>query len=760
MLKPLYDYALRKDLTLAEGYSKKVIKAFIQLYADGSFQGVTSGNEDELLVPDIGSLAQGKDKCNVLSEKRSIVTFEEPNPDLKKFITALKNLGKSQKSYLLFAQVLESGSNLGNIRQRLSELRIMPEQRFCFSLNEQIFLDDTEDSADHAEVRILLGEDGSYLGVKALNSETRAEVETCSQEQAQASLNRDISSQVRAINQQNFASLFSASDKSLFFIDGLKKAAEVEPSLLFCAQALEDPETLCEIRCGLDALKIKGSDRIAFKVASQDLLSTPALQSWWKHYRSELLLPKETNKTLVPCLITGELVQPLDITPKINGLFSVGGHSSGDALICFDKDAFCSYNLKQANNAPVVESAMSAVKAALESLLAEAPVIAGSKLVYWYDKDLPPGEDPIQQSFVPVLENSSFEYDEDEEEESPEEKEKERIEEERQKERTALKEAEMLVQRIQTDEQASASEDFSYYILMLSGVGGRIMIRRYERGSFRDLKTRLQQWQDDLSLCKVYKDGEMNPCKLVARLLRLLSFKKSEKNVYKRLNKELAGITPAILDAILTGTPLPDAVPVKALAYIRSSMLAANEDEQSDTQDLFAKDACVWQWLKVWLLRNKGKRGMLMCHYNDNYVSETNAYYCGALVAIYEAIQKIAMPEVKVSVVQRYYGSAIQTPALVLGNLSRMSVHHLAKIENEWLRDNFQQKLNQVSTHIQGKIPSTLNLEAQSEFALGYYQMNAAMEKEKRDNKAIREAKAAAKTVEADEQVDEKKGAQ
>lgn len=635
MLKPLYDYALRKDLTLAEGYSKKVIKAFIQLYADGSFQGVTSGNEDELLVPDIGSLAQGK-KCNVLSEKRSIVTFEEPN----------------------------------------------------------------------------------------------------------------------------FASLYTASDKSLFFIDGLKKAAEVEPRLLLCAQALENPETLNEIRRGLDALKIKGSDRIAFKVASQVLLSTPALQSWWKHYRRELLPTKKKSKTLVPCLITGELISPLNTTPKISGLFTVGGDSSGSALICFDKYAYCSYNLKQANNAPVVESAMSAVKAALESLLAEAPVIAGSKLVYWYDKDLPPGEDPIQQSFVPVLENSSFEYDEDEEEESPEEKEKERIEEERQKERTALKEAEMLVQRIQTDEQASASEDFSYYILMLSGVGGRIMIRRYERGSFRDLKTRLQQWQDDLSLCKVYKDGEMNPCKLVARLLRLLSFKKSEKNVYKRLNKELAGITPAILDAILTGTPLPDAVPVKALAYIRSSMLAANEDEQSDTQDLFAKDACVWQWLKVWLLRNKGKRGMLMCHYNDNYVSETNAYYCGALVAIYEAIQKIAMPEVKVSVVQRYYGSAIQTPALVLGNLSRMSVHHLAKIENEWLRDNFQQKLNQVSTHIQGKIPSTLNLEAQSEFALGYYQMNAAMEKEKRDNKAIREAKAAAKTVKADEQVDEKKGVQ
>ena len=55
--------------------------------------------------------------------------------------------------------------------------------------------------------------------------------------------------------------------------------------------------------------------------------------------------------------------------------------AQGDALICFDKDAFCSYGLKQAANAPVSEEAFAGVKAALDELLKGAPVLAGMKFV-------------------------------------------------------------------------------------------------------------------------------------------------------------------------------------------------------------------------------------------------------------------------------------------------------------------------------------------------------------------------------------------
>ena len=43
MLKSLYDYAIRNGLALPPGYVKKEIKAWILLYADGSFQGIEKG---------------------------------------------------------------------------------------------------------------------------------------------------------------------------------------------------------------------------------------------------------------------------------------------------------------------------------------------------------------------------------------------------------------------------------------------------------------------------------------------------------------------------------------------------------------------------------------------------------------------------------------------------------------------------------------------------------------------------------------------
>lgn len=68
MLKPLYDYAMRYQLLPPPGMVKKTVKAWVCLGANGTFLGVRQDGEDEYFCPDIGSLANGKDKCNVLVE--------------------------------------------------------------------------------------------------------------------------------------------------------------------------------------------------------------------------------------------------------------------------------------------------------------------------------------------------------------------------------------------------------------------------------------------------------------------------------------------------------------------------------------------------------------------------------------------------------------------------------------------------------------------------------------------------------------------
>ena len=86
----------------------------------------------------------------------------------------------------------------------------------------------------------------------------------------------------------------------------------------------------------------------------------------------------------------------------------------------------------------------------------------------------------------------------------------------------------------------------------------------------------------------------------------------------------------------------------------------------------------------------------------------------------------------------------LDKPALVIGQLSSRSNHHLEKIENGWLADKYREKLQEISVALGTSIPATLNLEQQSYFALGYYQMGAKLNQERNRNVAAAKEKTGA----------------
>ncbi len=577
MLSALYDYGVRRQLALPAGFVGKTVRAYISLSEEDDHVGVYLGDEEPVPCPDIGSLANGKDKSNVLAEKRLVV---------------------------------------------------IPES-------------------------------------------------------------------------------FGA--KSNFFLQALRSAAEVEPMLKVCVRALETPEILAAIRAELDRAKIKPSDRVSFRVNGRSVLQSERVCAWWQSYRKQFIKSEGTPSAL--CLITGEPTVPMTTTTPIQGLRVVGGHASGDALICFDKAAFCSYNQKKAANAPVSEAAFSVVKAALDDLLKDAPILAGMKFVHWFDREIPQEEDPLFAI--------DFGY------EIPEEENGSAV-----NEQTKRTQADQVPESIYSGRAVPDLEQASYYILLLSGANSRVMIRKYERGNYADLRRSLDRWYADLALTNQNGTGNIAPVKLTARLLRLLKFQKTDSRPFDRLSKELAGITPAVIQAILSGGVLPDAVAAKALAYIRSELLSSEDSQSALPNGL----AC--QWLKVWLLRKNR-----MNHQEEEILEEYNrnlanaAYHCGGLMAIYAAIQKTAMPNVNTDIVERYYASAIQMPALVIGQLSSRSNHHLEKIENKQVAEKYRERLQEIAVALGTSIPVTLNLEQQSYFALGYYQMGAKLNQEKTDKK-------------------------
>ena len=111
---------------------------------------------------------------------------------------------------------------------------------------------------------------------------------------------------------------------------------------------------------------------------------------------------------------------------------------------------------------------------------------------------------------------------------------------------------------------------------------------------------------------------------------------------------------------------------------------------------------------------------------NEDHPS--SAYQCGRLMAVYARLQHAALGDRNADVVQRFYAAASATPALVMGRLAVLSKFHLGAIKSKGLAIWFERKLADIASRVENCMPTTLSLEQQSMFALGYYQQYAADE--------------------------------
>lgn len=118
--------------------------------------------------------------------------------------------------------------------------------------------------------------------------------------------------------------------------------------------------------------------------------------------------------------------------------------------------------------------------------------------------------------------------------------------------------------------------------------------------------------------------------------------------------------------------------------------------------------------------------------WEDCYMSQLEssehdaAYLSGRLMAVLEDIQHAALGSIGATVVDKYYGAASATPASVFGKLVGAAQNHLAKIrkDREGLHVVMQRRLTDVLAHLNA-FPTTLTLEKQGMFALGYYHERA-----------------------------------
>ncbi|WHZ14323.1 MAG: CRISPR-associated protein, Csd1 family [Nitrospira sp.] len=178
------------------------------------------------------------------------------------------------------------------------------------------------------------------------------------------------------------------------------------------------------------------------------------------------------------------------------------------------------------------------------------------------------------------------------------------------------------------------------------------------------------------------------------------------------VNRELSPQVPkALLHMALKGGPLP--------MWLLFQAVKRNRAEQGIT-----RPRAVLIKMALFSQRpNIGEDSMI----NLNMSDQDQAYLCGRLLAVLEAIQREAIPGAKATITDRFFGTASSAPASVFGRLIRGAQPHLARLRKDrrGAYEALEKRLEEVQQNL-ATFPKTLTLQEQGLFGLGYYHQRAA----------------------------------
>lgn len=498
-----------------------------------------------------------------------------------------------------------------------------------------------------------------------------------------------------------------------FFLQCLRDAAGVEPVLGQIATALEDANVRATIHSSLDeqSPKAKPSDNLTFVEVTEKetriLVEKTTWHDWWRGYWPVLFERKAKEKASVAmrCFLSGDLIEPAKTHPKIKGLGDVGGNIE-TTLVGFNLDAFTSYGLKQSANAATSTDLAEIYAAAMNRLIEhQSRRLAGSKVAHWYTHDVEPQDDPLKLLFDPLGYNDELGGVDDDDDQGVDESHV----------RQATDRARELVDAIRAGHRPDL-ENSHYRAVTLSGNAGRAVVEDWMEGQFPDLAANVDSWFKDFEI--VHRNGHgLAPRPKFAAILWAMV--RDIKEVPKPLERSL-------WRAAVNGLPIPYE------AMSRAMLRARVEFMDDDVPPNHARMGL----LKAYIIRNLE----IPMQAERSELKDEPAYICGKIMAILARIQHTALGDVGAGVVQRYYAAASATPALVLGRLVRLAqTGHLPKIK-PGLRSWHDMQLAGAWESVQSRLPTTLTLEQQTLFAMGYYHQKADIVKPSSDPETTDEA--------------------
>lgn len=443
-----------------------------------------------------------------------------------------------------------------------------------------------------------------------------------------------------------------------------------------CAAATGEPAVLAVQQFyrdgGKDLLELPDdydpSNKVTFRVASGfDTIYPIDVPSVQAFWAAKNDVESDGAVTM-QCLVCGQQRPIVErLQAKVKGVH--GGQTSGTSIISANADAFESYGLKASQVGPTCANCGEQFTRALNHLIAGESThlyLADTTFVFWTRNE-------VSFNAAKLLS-------------APE-----------------ARQVHDLIESARTGRRQPEIEEVAFYAAALSSSGGRTVIRDWIDTTVGDVQRALAHWFTRQRIVDINGEeaGPLGIFRLAVATVRDA--------------KDLPVTTSrALLRSALTSTPPP-----------RQLLEAAYRRSRAE-QNLYHNRAAL---IKL-LLHAEGA----IPHEDSMTALEPDnpsaAYQCGRLMATLERIQRAAIPGINATIIDRYFGAASTTPALVFPRLIRGAQPHLAKLERDrkGAYVNLQREMEAILDHVepgeQG-YPPRLSFTEQGLFQLGYYHQRA-----------------------------------
>ena len=427
-----------------------------------------------------------------------------------------------------------------------------------------------------------------------------------------------------------------------------------------------------------------GPDNFSFRVGGQLLLEDEThIRPFWRKQFEKENKDRTEDAPRGLCLVTGESNRPLALThnPKVQG---VPNTMSGAALVSYEKSApaFSSYGFRQSLNAPTSIQAATAYCTALNWMLRREDHsirLGQASCCFWTQN-----ETDATSSWGALLKQADPKAVAD-----------------FLKSPWGGREREIL-QREQ------------FHAVTLAGNSGRVAVRHWMQVTLDSAEKNLRRWFRDLQLKPLRPPSGKKKMSPLA-LFRLACATVREA---KDLQPE---VTAQLFRAALEGT-------APSLTLLHPVLNRLRVDITRDG-GMALLNHSRFALAKLILNRNR-KDNIMEIPERQNADAGDAAYQCGRLLAVLAEAQakahdyKLKGP----GVVERYFGTAMTSPASVFPTLLRLNRHHLDKIRKSDKYEGHDRFLDKTIQDVFTKFncfPRMLNLHAQGRFAIGFYQQKA-----------------------------------